>query len=241
MSLFRGAIIIARRCVSRNRAQRFFRHASTYGTINGADNDDNDVASEAPIRKSVFISQSTDIFSNLALEDWLYRNYDFSNHHVLLMWRNDPCVVIGHQRNPWKECNVQAAERKGALVARRSEDCDTIYHDNGSLSLSFFTPRDRHNRVYNLHIVARALFREWRLRSVIDKREDIIVEENKVRVIHLGSVVSFSIFTQHITISRASSRADSKLFFYDRTLFVHYIVTSIVSLCNIIIPTVFIL
>lgn len=42
------------------------------------------------IKKSVFVSQSHDIFTNLALEDWLYRNFDFSRHHVLMLWSNDP-------------------------------------------------------------------------------------------------------------------------------------------------------
>jgi hypothetical protein len=31
-----------------------------------------------PVRQ-VFISQSTDVFSNLALEDWIYRNHDFDH------------------------------------------------------------------------------------------------------------------------------------------------------------------
>lgn len=52
------------------------------------------------IKKSVFISQSHDIFTNLALEDWLYRNFDFTTHHVLMLWSNDPCVVIGRHQNP---------------------------------------------------------------------------------------------------------------------------------------------
>lgn len=52
------------------------------------------------IKKSVFISQSHDIFTNLALEDWLYRNFDFSTHHVLMLWSNDPCVVVGRHQNP---------------------------------------------------------------------------------------------------------------------------------------------
>lgn len=52
------------------------------------------------IKKSVFVSQSHDIFTNLALEDWLYRNFDFSKHHVLMLWSNDPCVVIGRHQNP---------------------------------------------------------------------------------------------------------------------------------------------
>lgn len=52
------------------------------------------------IKKSVFISQSHDIFTNLALEDWLYRNFDFTTHHILMLWTNDPCVVIGRHQNP---------------------------------------------------------------------------------------------------------------------------------------------
>lgn len=53
------------------------------------------------IQKSVFISQSHDIFTNLAFEDWLYRNFDFTKHHVLMLWSNDPCVVVGRHQNPW--------------------------------------------------------------------------------------------------------------------------------------------
>lgn len=52
------------------------------------------------IKKSVFISQSHNIFTNLAFEDWLYRNFDFTKHHVLMLWSNDPCVVIGRHQNP---------------------------------------------------------------------------------------------------------------------------------------------
>jgi len=39
-----------------------------------------------PIRQ-VFISQSTDVFSNLALEDWLYRNHDFNHKVSINDWR----------------------------------------------------------------------------------------------------------------------------------------------------------
>lgn len=55
---------------------------------------------DAEIKKSVFISQSHDIFTNLALEDWLYRNFDFTTHHILMLWSNDPCVVVGRHQNP---------------------------------------------------------------------------------------------------------------------------------------------
>lgn len=161
-------LIAVRRCASFDGARQATRYMSTCSAHDGNDS----------IKKSVFISQSTDVFVNLALEHWLYRNFDFSKHHVLLFWRNDPCVVFGRHQNPWLECNVQAAEKAGIVLARRNSGGGTVYHDNGNLNLTFFTPRERYNRKYNLNIITNALFRQWSLKSVINKREDILVNED---------------------------------------------------------------
>lgn len=159
--------VIARRCLPRlDAVQQIARHASTYTTSNEID----------PIKKSVFISQSTNIFVNLALEHWLYRNFNFSKHHVLLLWRNDPCVVFGRHQNPWLECNIHAAEKEDIPLVRRNSGGGTVYHDNGNLNLTFFTPNKRYNRFYNLTIIKNALFRHWGLKSEINKRDDIIVD-----------------------------------------------------------------
>uniref|UniRef100_A0A6M2DSQ5 Putative lipoate-protein ligase a n=1 Tax=Xenopsylla cheopis TaxID=163159 RepID=A0A6M2DSQ5_XENCH len=133
---------------------------------------------EKDIQKSVFISQSNDIFTNLAMEDWIYRNYDLTNHHIMMLWLNDPCVVIGRHQNPWKEADVSAAEARDIKVARRNSGGGTVYHDKGNLNMTFFTPRERYNRKYNLNIITRALFREWGIRSMISPREDIVLEGN---------------------------------------------------------------
>ncbi|XP_076298922.1 lipoyltransferase 1 isoform X2 [Lasioglossum baleicum] len=130
------------------------------------------------IKKSVFISQSTDVFTNLALEDWFYRNDNFTNHHMLLLWRNNPCVVIGRHQNPWIEHNAQIAEKRGIALARRNSGGGTVYHDTGNLNLTFFTPRERYERKYNLGIITRALYREWGVKADINQREDIVVEGN---------------------------------------------------------------
>ncbi|XP_033322060.2 lipoyltransferase 1 isoform X1 [Megalopta genalis] len=152
-----------------------YRQVSRYST--GPDGKQNGDLDES-IKKSVFISQSTDVFTNLALEDWFYRNDDFTNHHMLLLWRNDPCVVIGRHQNPWIEHNAQLAEKRGIALARRNSGGGTVYHDAGNLNLTFFTPRDRYNRKYNLGIITRALYREWGVKADINKREDIVVEGN---------------------------------------------------------------
>jgi lipoyltransferase 1 len=128
--------------------------------------------------KSVFISQSDDIFTNLALEDWLYRNFDFTNHHVLLLWKNSPAVVIGRHQNPWLEANTAILSEHGIEIARRNSGGGTVYHDHGNLNLTFFTPRKHYSRKNNLELICRALFREWGLKTEISPREDIVINES---------------------------------------------------------------
>ena len=132
------------------------------------------------IKKSVFISQSYDIFTNLALEDWLYKYFDFSHHHVLLLWANNPCVVIGRHQNPFTEANVSRLVQKDITLARRNSGGGAVYHDRGNLNCTFFTPRERYNRKYNLNILTRALFREWAIQADINKRDDIVINEKKI-------------------------------------------------------------
>jgi lipoyltransferase 1 len=134
------------------------------------------VVNEESIEKSVFISQSHDVFTNLALEDWMYKKMDFTKHHVMLLWRNDPCVVIGRHQNPWLEANIPLLEKKGISLARRNSGGGTVYHDRGNLNVTFFMPKQRYNRPNNLQILARALHREWNLKAEINKREDMVID-----------------------------------------------------------------
>lgn len=135
---------------------------------------------DSQIKKSVFISQSNDIFTNLALEDWFYRNFDFTNHHVMMLWANDPCVVIGRHQNPFNETHVSNLEKAGIALVRRNSGGGSVYHDRGNLNMTFFTPRERYDRNYNLNIVTRALFREWGIKASISARDDIVVADKKI-------------------------------------------------------------
>lgn len=140
-------------------------------------------ANEGSVKKSVFISQSHDIFQNLALEDWLYRNSDFKHNHVLMLWQNDPCVVIGRHQNPWLEANVSNLKNiteNGVQLARRNSGGGTVFHDRGNLNMTFFTPRESYDRKYNLEIIRRAIFREFGLKIEISQREDLVIRNSKV-------------------------------------------------------------
>jgi lipoyltransferase 1 len=132
------------------------------------------------IRKTVFISQSYDVYTNLALEDWIYKNFDFTYHHILMLWSNNPCVVIGRHQNPFTETNVSTLAANGIELARRNSGGGAVYHDRGNLNCTFFTPRERYSRQYNLSLITRALYREYAVNADISDRDDITILGKKI-------------------------------------------------------------
>lgn len=135
---------------------------------------------DSDIKKTVFISQSYDVFTNLALEDWIYKNFDFAHHHVLMLWSNNPCVVVGRHQNPFLEANISQLAANGIELARRNSGGGAVYHDRGNLNCTFFTPRERYDRSYNLSLITRALYREFTVNADITDRDDITINGKKV-------------------------------------------------------------
>lgn len=172
--------------------QQFDAIARNFTRSNNGDSTDNNGSSnksksitvtdipDNEIRKSVYVSQSHDIFTNLAFEDWLYNNYDFTRHHILMLWTNDPCVVIGRHQNPFAEANTSRLDALGIALARRNSGGGTVYHDRQNVNLTFFTPKERHNRKYNLQIIKRALHRQFQINAEISARDDLTVDGYKV-------------------------------------------------------------
>ena len=107
----------------------------------------------------VLQSRSTDVYQNLALEDWIEANVDLQQRSVLLLWRNQPAVVIGRHQNPWSECNLPAMRRAGIPLARRRSGGGTVFHDLGNLNLTFFTSKKAYDRQRNLRVVTDTLRR----------------------------------------------------------------------------------
>lgn len=125
------------------------------------------------IRKTVYISKENDVYSNLALEDWFYKNHDFTNNPCLLLWRNNPCVVIGRYQNPWLEANISKLDEEGVVLARRASGGGAVYQDLGNLNMTFFTNRSVYDRKKNLEDLANALFRRFGLVVSMSSKLDL--------------------------------------------------------------------
>jgi lipoate-protein ligase A len=126
----------------------------------------------------VFTAEHHDPWFNLATEDWIFKNFP-ADHHVLFLWRNKPCIVIGRFQNPWNECNLQAMERDDVALARRQSGGGAVYHDLGNTNFTFMSPRDSYDKHRNFSLIIEAL-KHFGIHAEQSGRNDILVDGKKV-------------------------------------------------------------
>ncbi|KAM4601639.1 lipoyl amidotransferase LIPT1, mitochondrial [Polymixia lowei] len=102
-------------------------------------------------------SLSTDVYQNLALEDWIHDAADLQDRGVLLMWRSRGAVVVGRHQNPWQEADLPVMRDRGVPLARRRSGGGTVFHDLGNINFTFFTSKKNYDRHRNLGVVTGAL------------------------------------------------------------------------------------
>lgn len=103
----------------------------------------------------IAISESTDVYGNLAIEECLLDAPP--QVPVLFLYANAPCVVIGKNQNPWRECRLSLMAQEGVAFARRISGGGAVYHDEGNLNISVITSRTRYCEEKQYALVSRAL------------------------------------------------------------------------------------
>ncbi|TFK90850.1 hypothetical protein K466DRAFT_483951, partial [Polyporus arcularius HHB13444] len=127
---------------------------------------------------SIYVSSSTDPYFNLSFEDWLFRHKS-PEEPLLLLYRDDPCVVIGRNQNPWKEVNIRASRRTGIPFIRRHSGGGTVYHDLGNTNFSIHLPRGSFDRHATAQVVLRAV-RSLGIDASVNDRNDVCVGKDKI-------------------------------------------------------------
>ncbi|KJH44192.1 lipoyltransferase and lipoate-protein ligase [Dictyocaulus viviparus] len=122
----------------------------------------------------VYVSLSTCIYKNLAFEEYLLKNHQWSDgDQVMLLWSNNPAVIIGRHQNPWLEANIPFLQKHCISLARRYSGGGTVYHDRGNLNISLLTTRQSHNRSKNLRLISEAINKRFAVQVVPNKRDDL--------------------------------------------------------------------
>lgn len=126
----------------------------------------------------VHILESANIYKNLAMENALLMALP-KNSRRLLMWSNDPAIVMGRFQNPWVECNLSKMSEDGVSLARRQSGGGTVYHDRGNLNISFMDWNDSYDKEKNNEIILAALASHG-LSAFTSGRSDILLDEDGV-------------------------------------------------------------
>lgn len=162
----------------------------------------------SPDSRVTAISNSHNIHENLSAEEALIRGTVLRERQgMLLLYINDPCVVVGRNQNVISEVSLLRAKRDGVKVARRSSGGGAVYHDAGNLCLSFFTTRqdyapERTIQILRLALAAGFGFDASRFTST--SRHDLFLDGKKIT----GSAmrVQRDIAFHHCTLLIQSSR-----------------------------------
>jgi len=72
---------------------------------------------------------------------------------VLLLYVNEPSVIIGRNQNPWRE----ALPDTGLPLFRRVSGGGAVYHDGGNLNWALILPRELHSQHDELAAMAAAI------------------------------------------------------------------------------------
>lgn len=87
-------------------------------------------------------NESKDPHFNLALEEYVFYNFDPNEEYVIL-WQNEPSVIIGRNQNTIEEINAKFIKEHNINVVRRMSGGGAVYHDLGNLNYTFIVNSDK--------------------------------------------------------------------------------------------------
>jgi lipoate-protein ligase A len=140
----------------------------------------------------IYSSNSPDPVFNLAIEHYLFQKTP-AGSKVLFIYKNQPCVVIGRNQNPWLEVNLnlidgfkdahqqQTPLDKVDLVRRRSGG-GTVFHDEGNVNWSVICDLTEFTRDKHAEMVVRALRKLGIDRARVNERHDIVLDQGQEKM-----------------------------------------------------------
>lgn len=118
---------------------------------------------------------------NLAIEEYAVRRLPVDEDY-LLIYRNNPSVIIGKHQNHVQEVNLRYCAASNIPILRRISGGGAVYHDLGNLNFGIVTGKTMRNfNQYRefLHPILKALKRLG-VGAALDQRNNIVCGANKL-------------------------------------------------------------
>jgi len=162
-------------------------------------------------------NESNNPYYNLAFEEYLFNLDD--NKNYMLLWQNEPTIVVGKYQNTAEEINSEYVKEKGIHVVRRITGGGAVYHDLGNLNFTFISKgsdkKEFDFKKFTLPII-RALSKLG-IEAELSGRNDITIDQKKFsgnaqyvkqgKVLHHGTLLFDSRMEE---LSRALKVAEDK-------------------------------
>lgn len=127
------------------------------------------------MKTRILLSDSTDPWFNLAVEDTIFRSMS-AEQRVLFLWRNADTVVIGRAQNPWRECKTERMAADKVKLARRQTGGGAVFHDLGNTNFTFMAGKPEYNKDVSTAIVLAGL-RKLGINGMEKGRNDLVLED----------------------------------------------------------------
>ncbi|MGH4122608.1 MAG: lipoate--protein ligase [Clostridium sp.] len=140
----------------------------------------------------------TNPYFNLALEEYLLRQ---KNDEYFVLWRNEPCIVVGKNQNTLSEINEEYVKKHSIKVVRRQSGGGAVFHDLGNLNFTFIVQDDgkKFNDFETFVIPIIGVLKELGIKAEFSGRNDLLIEGKKFsgnaqckyknRVMHHGTLL----------------------------------------------------
>jgi lipoate-protein ligase A len=125
--------------------------------------------------------KTNDPTTNLAIEEYLLRNQPLEGD-LLLLYVNEPSIIIGRYQNALEEINRAYVEEHGIQVVRRLSGGGAVYHDRGNLCFSLITRGGKEDALNFKKFTAPVIHAlvEMGIPAELGSRNDILVEGRKI-------------------------------------------------------------
>lgn len=127
-------------------------------------------------------NESHDPAINLALEEYCVRNFDLTSDEFILIYLNQPCVVIGKHQNVFAEANLPFLRSHGIPLYRRISGGGTVFHDENNINFSYIR-KFSGNEINNYREFTRPIIKtllDFGVNANLDSRNNIVINGLKV-------------------------------------------------------------